>query len=124
MRGIILGVVLCVLALGVAWQGDATLKVAGLRPLGHARVADLDDPPNTDESSESRLLEERDTLEIVAPRDMTAGDLLRLYQLDQFPHIQLQIATQLKIAAWADGQPLKKGDRFRITLTDPRPQGS
>lgn len=124
MRGLILGVALCVLALAVAWQGDATLKIAGLRPLGHARVGDLDDPPNTDESSESRLLEERDTLEIVAPRDMTAGDLLRLYQLDQFAHIQLQIATQLKIAAWSDGQSLKKGDRFRITLTDPRPPGS
>ncbi len=124
MRGSILGVTLLILALAVAWQGDATLKVAGLRPLGHARVADLDDPPKTDESSETRLLEERDALEIVAPRDMTAGDLLRLYQLDQFPHIQLQIATQLKLAAWVDGHPLKKGQRFRITLTDLRPPGS
>jgi len=120
----ILGGVLVVLAILVGWQGDATLRIAGLRPLGHPQVADLDDPGKTDESSETRLLEERDTLDIEAPRDMTAGELLRLYQLDQFPHIQRQIAEQLKLTAWADGQPLKKGQRFRITLTDPRPKGS
>ena len=94
-----------------------TLSVTGLKPLYTPTVAALEEPPR-DESAAARFLRARDSVVVVVPRDMTAGEFLALYQI-QFEHVRQQIARQIGLKTLPVDHVLRKNDRFRIKLTAP-----
>lgn len=93
-------------------------RLAGLSRLAEPDVAALDRPADADDREAPRFLAERDRVVVEVPREMTAGELLRLVQLD-FPHVRRQIAEQLGAETLELDRPLAAGARFEVTLTPP-----
>lgn len=125
MRPVVaLGLTLLLAALAVALLGSRGLVVglAGLDPLGRPTAAGLDREADPDDREVPRFLASRDRVALEAPREMTAGELLALYQID-FPHVRRQIAAQAGVERLGDDHPLAAGARFEITLTPPEPAG-
>lgn len=119
MRNALIALPLVLLAVALAvWDGLA-FRIAGYKPLAHLEARDLDEPASLDDRQAPRFLEDRDHLELEVPRDMPLGELLRLYQLGEMRHIRQQIAKQEGAPDLPDDHPLKKGKRYRITLTPP-----
>lgn len=103
------------------WRGLGP-SLAGYKPLKTLDAQEIDEPSTADERDAPRFLAERNQLELEVPRDMPAGELLRLYQID-FPHIRRQIAEQEGIANLTNDHLLAKGRRFTLTLTPPAEGG-
>lgn len=112
-----LGVVVLAAVVLAASPGLAA-RLAGLSRLAEPDVATLDRPADADDREAPRFLAERDRVVVEVPREMTAGELLRLVQLD-FPHVRRQIAEQLGVETLALDRPLAAGTRFEVTLTPP-----
>ena len=110
---------LTLIAAAVAFWDGLAFRVAGFKPLAHLEASALDEPAELDDREAPRFLAERDRVELEVPRDMPAGELLRLYQLAELPHIRRQIAQQEGVPRLEDGYVLKKGRRYKITLTPP-----
>jgi hypothetical protein len=105
-------------AVALAASGTLAPRLAGLARLGEPDVAALDRPADTDDREAPRFLAERDRVVVEVPREMTAGELLRLVQLD-FPHVRRQIARQLGVDTLPLDRRLSAGARFEVTLTPP-----
>ena len=112
-------VVLVLISAAVALRDGLAFLVAGFKPLSHLEASVLDEPPGLDDHEAPRFLAERDHVDLEVPRDMPAGELLRLYQLAELPHIRRQIAQQESIPRLEDGYVLRKGKHYKITLTPP-----
>lgn len=117
-----LTLLLAALALALLASRDAVLGLAGLDPLGTPTAAGLDRVADPDDREAPRFLAARDRVRVEVPREMTAGELLALYQID-FPHVRRQIAVQAGVERLGDDQPLAAGARFEITLTPPEGEG-
>jgi hypothetical protein len=105
-------------ALALLLVDGAAPRLAGLARLREPAVAALDAPGDADDREAPRFLSRRDRLTLVVPRDMAAGELLRLYQID-FPHVRRQIARQEGLAALPVDHRLAAGARYEVTLTPP-----
>jgi hypothetical protein len=119
MRGFVCFVVLVLLALLVGLWDDFAFRIAGFKPFGPVRAEDIDEPTELDDREAPRFLAERNEIEIRVPRDMSAGEFLRLYQLGEFVHVRRQIAKKEGIPELRDDHRLRKGRVYRITLTPP-----
>lgn len=115
------GLALILGAVFVLASGETTLQLAGVRPLGKLDPKALDEPFAVDDREAPQFLQERNQVELSVPRDMTVGELLRLYPID-FVHVRAEIAKQLGITpgALTDTTRLHKGQRLRLTLTPPQ----
>ena len=110
--------VLALLGLVLLLRPELAHTVAGYKPLTPLGPEEIDDPPPFDEGAALRFLEERNQLDLTVPRDMTAGELLRLYQID-FPHVRRQIAEARGKQILSDRELLREGESYRVTLTPP-----
>ncbi len=110
--------VLTLLGLVFLARPDLARLVAGYKPLVPPSPEQIDDPPPFDEGAALRFFAERNRLELTVPRDMTAGELLRLYQID-FPHVRRQIARARGDQILSDRELLRQGELYSITLTPP-----
>ncbi len=110
--------VLALLGLVLLVRPELAHLVAGYKPLVPPGPEQIDDPPPFDEGAALRFFAERNQIDLTVPRDMTAGELLRLYQID-FPHVRRQIAEARGNLVLSDRELLRRGERYRITLTPP-----
>lgn len=118
MYRILASAVLALLGLVLLAWPDLAHRVAGYKPLVPPGPELIDDPPPFDEGAALRFFEERNEIDLTVPRDMTAGELLRLYQID-FPHVRRQIAQARGDQILSDRALLRRGERYHITLTPP-----
>lgn len=118
LAGLALLGVAAAVVVALAASGTLAPRLAGLARLGEPDVAALDRPADADDREAPRFLAERDRVVVEVPREMTAGELLRLVQLD-FPHVRRQIAAQLGVDALPLDRRLPAGARFEVTLTPP-----
>lgn len=109
---------LLALALVVFFAPGLASRVAGYKPLGTIGPEEIDEPSAFDERAAPRFFAERNRVELVVPRTMTLGELLRLYQID-FPHVRRQIAEQRGVERMDDGDRIAEGERFELALTPP-----
>lgn len=112
----ILVVLLLALALALAVSERFALLLSGYRPLAAPSVAALDAGADPDDRRAPRLLAERNRVELRVPWEMTIGDLVELYQLDQ-PHVRRQIAEQAGAEPGDRGHQLAAGEVFVVELT-------
>ena len=110
--------VLAVAGLGILLWPEAAWDLAGYKPLKPISAAEIDDPSAFDERDAPRFFAERNVVDLEVPRQMTVGELLRLYQID-FPHVRRQLAEQKGVVRIKDDDVLAAGERLRLTLTPP-----
>lgn len=113
--------VLSALAVTLGFSKALTFQIAGFRPLAGLEARDLAAPETIEDLTAARFLQERDQVQVEILRDMTLGELIRLYQLAEQPHVRRQIAAQEGVPVLPDSHPLEKGKSYRITLTPPAP---
>ncbi|MEN8215623.1 MAG: hypothetical protein ABFS56_04470 [Pseudomonadota bacterium] len=97
---------------------DYVFQIASFRPLKTPSVKELDQPSKKGNPLAGPFFDERNTLEVEVPRNMSLGDFLDLYQLNM-PHVRRQIAQQIGKASIPNQHRLSTGERFTIDLTPP-----
>jgi hypothetical protein len=90
-------------------------EVASFRRLKAPSVDQLDQLPETLNLDPGPFWDERNTLEVEVPRDMSLREFLKLYQINM-PHVRQQLAQQIDKPI-TDSHRLKAGERFTIDLT-------
>ena len=110
---------LVLLAVAVASWERPVFWITGFKPLSHLDGSELDASPQWDDREAPRFLAERNQVEIIVPRDMSVGELLRLYQLAAFPRVRHEIAEQEGVETVSDAYLLHQGRRLRVQLTPP-----
>ena len=119
MRDILSTLLLVALALAVGLGGELAYKIAGFKPLRPPDTKTLDRPPELDDRESPRFLAQRNQVQVEVPRDMTAGEFLRLLQFEDFAHVRREIARQEGLDRLEDGTLLRQGRRYTIPLTPP-----
>ncbi len=102
----------------VALSERMSNSLIGFRPLRDPTAPQVDSLSLIENEKAPQFLVSRDSVELVAPRDITAGDLLVLYHID-YAHVRKQIADQLGYSPLLDSHLIRKGTRLRITLMPP-----
>lgn len=109
---------LAVLSLAVAVSPGLAYRLVSFRPFGRLDPADLTAPPPVDDQELPQFFAERNRVALIVPREMTARDLLKLYQID-FMHVRREIAGQMGLPELVDETLVPAGRRLEITLTPP-----
>jgi hypothetical protein len=119
MRQFLPTLLLAALALTIGFGGDLAYRIAGFKPFRPLDTKSLDRPLELDDRDSPRFLAQRNEIQVEVPRDMTAGEFLRLLQFDDYAHVRREIARQEGIDQLQDSTLLRQGRRYTLRLTPP-----